>query len=192
MSDIHETLSSRSMRSLLKRFYVGNLSAFCLVFIMLLAGCGNAGGGGLPEDFGGKHRPAEYGDQAREGYEFEEIMGWSSGSEPVYALPEQESYGPNSKLSMVLLNTGEEELFYGVDYRIERKTGKSWSKVPFGQTVGIDSLGISLPPGGIWRQKVQLEDFSPGTYRYIKNVEYVKSGKKKEVYGEFIVTLDGE
>lgn len=85
--------------------------AALLVLLALVAGCAYAGGGGLPKDFGGKHRPAEYGDQASEGHEFEEVMGWSSGSEPVYALPEQEAYGSNSKISMVLFNTGEEELF---------------------------------------------------------------------------------
>lgn len=72
------------------------------------------------------------------------------------------------------------------------KTGKSWSNVPFGQAVGIDALGIRLSPGGIWRQKIQLENFPAGIYRYVKNVELEKSGEKKKIYGEFTVTSDRE
>ncbi len=191
MSDIYRYSPHREVRSRLKTLRSGGLFAVCLAFGLLLAGCGPAaGGGGQPEDFGGKHWPEEYGQHASEEHEFEEIVGWSSGSEPVYALPEQEAYDPNSKISMVLVNTGEEELSYGIDYRIERKVGKAWRKVPFGKLVPIEDLGIGLSPGGVWRQKVQLEDFTPGTYRYIKSVRFTKSGTRKDVYGEFDVETE--
>lgn len=183
-----------TMRAVKRRPPIPSIRVILLTMsFALLAGCASAaGGGGLAQDFGGKHWPEEYGDHASEGHEFEEIVGWSSGSEAVYALPEQEAYGPDSKISMVLFNTGEEELSYGIEYRIQRKAGKHWRKVPFGKPVAIEDLGIVLPPGGIWRQKVQLENFPPGTYRYIKSVRFAESGTRKDVYGEFAVESNAE
>ncbi|NGZ76348.1 hypothetical protein GYN08_13540 [Saccharibacillus sp. VR-M41] len=172
-----------------------NASALLYVLILapllLSAGCGGGpGGSGLPDDFGGKHWPTGYGDAADDGRA--EIAGWSSGGKTFYVLAEQEVYGPDSEISMALFNIGEENAYYGVDYGIEMKTGSSWSRVPFGRTVAIDAIGLGVPPGGVGRQQVQLEDFPPGIYRYVKSVEFEKSGETKTVYGGFTVKQDGE
>ncbi|MDO3409993.1 hypothetical protein QWJ34_09495 [Saccharibacillus sp. CPCC 101409] len=153
-----------------------------LALLTLLAGCE---GGGLPDDFAGKHSPGKYGNTTDDGSTT--IMGWSTEADAVYALAEQEVYGPDSAVSLVLFNTSEENLFYGIDYRIEMKTGGAWTDVPFGQTVGIDSPGIRLAPNEVWRQQVQLEDFPPGLYRYAKDVELEESGGRKTAYGQFTV-----
>ncbi|OWA35971.1 hypothetical protein B9G55_08830 [Saccharibacillus sp. O16] len=185
-------LLSRKSHAWKGRFSIPGLLAAGLSLGLLLSGCGSeAEETGLPKEFGGKHQPTSYSEQAREKHASEEIAGWSSKGEPFYILSEEASYGPNSKISMILVNKSQEPLYHGLDYEIEKKTGKSWSKVPFGQAVGIDSVGLRVLPDNVDWQAIQLENFPAGVYRYVKTVELEKSQQKKTLYREFTIKSDG-
>ncbi|MDQ2760636.1 MAG: hypothetical protein M3Y17_09465 [Actinomycetota bacterium] len=84
------------------------------------------------------------------------------------------------------LNTGPTDLFFGVEYRLEREESGKWTCCNVEEA--WNCIGLYLEPGGRWRDAATLpEDAPPGRYRVSKDVDGIGTNLMQTVSFEFHV-----
>lgn len=101
-------------------------------------------------------------------------------------VPARKRARPGDKLTFTLVNTGPTDLFFGVEYRLEREESGKW--ICCNVEEAWNCIGLYLEPGGRWRDAATLpEDAPPGRYRVSKDVNGVGTNLKRTVSFEFHV-----
>ena len=77
-------------------------------------------------------------------------------------------------ISFMVENLSDDELFYGVDWRLEKHTANGWMTIPFVENAAFDLTGIQLAPGRMKSEILYLKMFdyslTDGTYRIVKEI----------------------
>ncbi|MFC3769006.1 immunoglobulin-like domain-containing protein [Paenibacillus sp. GCM10012303] len=100
---------------------------------------------------------------------------------------DQTTYFRSAKPVLTMLNTGPAPLFFGLDYKFERKEGDDWTVVPTGKNIGVEAIGYELTEGGEWEQTIEFKYIPPGQYRIGKTVNGQGTSIEKTVFAEFAV-----
>ncbi|GIP35294.1 immunoglobulin-like domain-containing protein [Paenibacillus sp. J2TS4] len=87
--------------------------------------------------------------------------------------PEQAEDG---KQMLKLFNAGPSLLFFGKDYRLEKKIDGLWTWAPSEEA--FPAIGIHLYPGEVYEELIKLKEWTPGQYRVIKT--FSSEGYKSE------------
>ncbi len=78
------------------------------------------------------------------------------------------------ELNLTVKNTGAEDIFYGVDYSIEKLTGTTWEVVPAVKDLAFIAIANSLAPDSEQAFTVDLSQLNPsldaGNYRLVKTI----------------------
>ncbi len=101
-------------------------------------------------------------------------------------IPASTNAQPGDRLDFALVNTGPTDLFFGVDYRLEREDGDTWTGCNVEEAWRL--IGLSLEPGGRHEGHAELpKNPPPGRYRVIKDVSGVGTNLQRTVSFEFHV-----
>jgi len=77
-------------------------------------------------------------------------------------------------ISFMVENHSDDELFYGVDWQLEKHTSHGWVTVPFIENAAFYLTGIQLAPGRMKSEILYLHMFdyslTDGTYRILKEI----------------------
>lgn len=99
---------------------------------------------------------------------------------------DKEVYSDKDKeLTLIVKNEGPTDLFFGVYYSIEKLVDGEWEEI-FLDTAFID-IGIQLPDGKEYEQKINIEPLKPGSYRIYKDVMADGLDLKERLMVEFTV-----
>jgi len=100
---------------------------------------------------------------------------------------DQTTYSRSAKPVLTMVNTGPAPLFFGLDYKFERKEGDDWTVVPTGKNIGVEAIGYELDENGEWEQTIEFKHIAPGQYRIGKTVNGQGTSIEKTVFAEFEV-----
>lgn len=100
---------------------------------------------------------------------------------------DQTTYSRSAKPVITMLNSGPATLFFGLDYRLERREKGEWAVVPTGKDIGVNAIGYELAEGGEWEQSIEFIDLPAGEYRIGKTVQGQGTSIEKSLYAEFTV-----
>lgn len=82
---------------------------------------------------------------------------------------DQDVYTPaDSEAILILENDGPTILFFGTYYTIEKKVNGTWRVVPLEKA--FDDIGLFLPIGEKYEQKIDINKLKEGEYRVIKEI----------------------
>jgi hypothetical protein len=100
-------------------------------------------------------------------------------------MTDKEVYSGEKELILILENHGPTELFFGVDYAVEKKEADSWVPVPL--DLAFISIGLYLPPGEEYESIVDISELPPGEYRVLKNVRVEELDLQEMLTAPFII-----
>ncbi|MDR3598307.1 immunoglobulin-like domain-containing protein [Clostridium sp.] len=75
------------------------------------------------------------------------------------------------EIKVYITNNSKKEVYYGLQYEVEKFENNNWIKVPFKEEVMIAQIAYSLQPGKTSTQVISLENFNnltAGKYRIVK------------------------
>lgn len=83
---------------------------------------------------------------------------------------DQSTYDSSHKeLTLTLENYGPTTLFFGVYYSLEKLVDGEWRVVP--QDLAFIDIGIMLPAGEEYEEKIDISSLTPGEYRVVKSIQ---------------------
>ncbi|GAA0371518.1 hypothetical protein GCM10008932_23550 [Alkalibacterium iburiense] len=104
-----------------------------------------------------------------------------------FSMETEESTYPSEtdQLSVFITNNTDEDAYYGVEFRVDRRVDGEWEEVPFEEEMSFIQIAIDLPAGEQTEETIDLtlfEDYlEPGDYRIVKQVN------GQEVYAPFSI-----
>lgn len=99
---------------------------------------------------------------------------------------EEETYPQETEqITVFISNNTDEDAYYGVEFRVDRRVDGEWEEVPFEEDMSFIQIAIDLPAGDQTEEVIDLtlfEDYlEPGDYRVVKQVN------GQEVYAPFSI-----
>jgi hypothetical protein len=95
---------------------------------------------------------------------------------------DKQQYAPQDGLVLHIQNQGPTTIFFGLPYKLEKYESGEWREISL--HIAFNDIGLTLEPGKVYEQTIQLNEIGTGKYRISKEVSVFGIDKIHRTLGE--------